>query len=315
MNYSVRHITRFRYKPPVRESVMELRMQPRSEGSQRCLSFELKVKPDALILQYRDFLGNIVHHFDIPGKHAELNMQVQSVVEILPVSPLDPKLSLNWSELDAAVEAGNFWEMMLPSDFARPTALLQQLARELRIDRNAAPLETLLEINHGIHDAFAYVPQSTSVDSPIDQAISARQGVCQDFAHIMIALVRGLKVPCRYVSGYLFHANGEQSTAEGASHAWVEAFLPRLGWVGFDPTNDMLCSDRHIRVAVGRDYADVPPARGVYKGGGESELSVSVSVNLSDAPNPLDLVPAVVERRLSSPFVDKHLAQQQQEQQ
>jgi transglutaminase-like putative cysteine protease len=315
MNYSVHHITRFRYKPPVRESVMELRMQPRSEGNQRCLSFELKVKPDALIMQYRDFLGNIVHHFDIPGKHAELNMKAQSVVEILPVSTLDPKIPPNWLELDAAVEAGNFWETMLPSDFARPTALLQQLARELRIERNTAPLETLLEINHGIHDAFEYVPQSTSVDSPIDQAISARQGVCQDFAHIMIALVRGLKVPCRYVSGYLFHANGEQSTTEGASHAWVEAFLPGLGWTGFDPTNDMLCSDRHIRVAVGRDYADVPPARGVYKGGGESQLSVSVSVNLSDAPNPVDLTPSVVKRRLPSPLVDNYLAQQQQEQQ
>lgn len=314
MTYSVRHTTRFRYKPAVRETVMELRMQPRNEGNQRCLSFELKVKPDALVMQYRDFLGNVVHHFDIPGKHTELNMKALSVVEILPVSAHDQKASPTWLQLDTAVETGNFWEMLLSSNFACSTPLLKQMALELGIERKATPIETLLEINHAIHDAFAYVPQSTRVDSPIDDAISARKGVCQDFAHIMIALVRGLKVPCRYVSGYLFHAHGEQTTAEGASHAWVEAFLPGLGWTGFDPTNDTFCGAHHIRVAVGRDYSDVPPARGVYKGGGESDLSVSVSVNLSDEPAP-EVVSAVVERRVPPPLVDNYLAQQEQQQQ
>ncbi len=120
--------------------------------------------------------------------------------------------------------------MLLPSDFARPTPLLGDLAKEMVLGRKSTPYDTLLEISQGIHAAFSYVPKSTNVDSPIDHALSARKGVCQDFAHVMIALVRQLKVPCRYVSGYLFHASGDQSSAaEGASHAWVEAFLPRLG--------------------------------------------------------------------------------------
>ncbi len=316
MIYSVRHLTRFRYKPAVRESIMELRMQPRSEGNQRCLSFDLRVKPDALVMQYHDFLGNVVHHFDIAGKHGELNIKSQSVVEILPTPELQVKNCGTWEQLDAAVDAGNYWEMLLPSDFARPTPLLQRLAQEMEIARRQRPLEVLMEISHGIHEVFAYVPNSTTVDSPIDHAISERKGVCQDFAHVMIALVRKLRVPCRYVSGYLFHTTDDQSSsAEGASHAWAEAFLPGLGWVGFDPTNDTVCNERHIRLAAGRDYAEVPPTRGVYKGGGESELSVSVAVALADAPAPEDMAPAVIQRRTPPRIAENYLSQQEQQQQ
>lgn len=316
MIYSVRHITRFRYKPAVRESMTEVRMQPRSEGNQRCLSFDLKVKPEAVVMQYRDFLGNVVHHFDIAAKHTELNVTAQSLVEVMPLSALNNKEQVTWAQLDAAVEAGNFWEMLLPSDFARPTTLLQQLVQDLGFERKATPMETLLEINHGIHETFAYTPRSTSVDSPIDHAISERKGVCQDFAHVMIALLRFMKVPCRYVSGYLFHAKSDQAcAAEGASHAWVEALLPGLGWIGFDPTNDMLCGERHIRVAVGRDYAEVPPTRGVYKGGGESELSVAVTVSLSDSTSADELQPVMIERRTPPPLIDNVAQQQEQQQQ
>ncbi len=315
MIYSVRHVTRFRYKPAVRESIMEVRMQPRSEGNQRCLNFDLKVKPEALVMQYQDFLGNLVHHFDIAGKHTELNLKAQSVVEIMPVPEPDLSNLGSWNDLDAAVESGNFWEMLLPSDFARSTPMLEDLAKELELGRKRTPFETLLEISHSIHSAFSYVPKSTNVDSPIDHALSERKGVCQDFAHVMIALVRELRIPCRYVSGYLFHARGDQSSsAEGASHAWVEAFIPGLGWTGFDPTNDTLCGERHIRVAVGRDYAEVPPTRGVYKGGGESELSVAVTVGLADAPSPNTLAPTVVTRQ-KPPLIDNYLAQQEQQQQ
>jgi transglutaminase-like putative cysteine protease len=172
------------------------------------------------------------------------------------------------------------------------------------------------EINQGIHRRFAYAPNSTQVDSPIDHALKERKGVCQDFAHIMIALVRTVGVPCRYVSGYLFHAKDDQSIAsEGASHAWVEALLPGSGWLGFDPTNNLLCGERHIRVAVGRDYAEVPPTRGVFKGGSESELSVSVTVALSDAPVPDGLPPAIVLRRSPPPPETNRVASQEQQQQ
>jgi len=314
--YWVRHITKFRYKPAVRESVMELRMQPRSDDGQRCLSFELTVKPSAVPSHYRDYLGNVVHHFDIAGSHTELTLRAQSVVEVLPPDRIHDAGSANWRELDALVAKGDYWEMLEPSTFARPTQSLQQAARHLKIERRATPLETFEYISHAIHNSFSYVPNSTKVDSPIDDALESRKGVCQDFAHIMIALVRELRLPCRYVSGYLFHAKNDRSnTSEGASHAWVEALVPAIGWMGFDPTNDLLCGERHIRVAVGRDYADVPPTRGLYKGGGESELSVAVTVALSDASAREEPASATVLRRPMPPPQQSHEEAEQQQQQ
>ena len=169
----------------------------------------------------------------------------------------------------------------------------------MRATRNTFAL--LTELNEAIYRLFAYVPHSTKVDSPIEDALQARQGVCQDFAHIMIALVRRLKIPCRYVSGYMFHRGDEYGdrkdrSVEGASHAWVEALVPRIGWVAFDPTNNLVGGDRHIRVAIGRDYADVPPTRGVYKGESQSELSVSVSVSPANTVAPEPVAPTFVVR-------------------
>jgi transglutaminase-like putative cysteine protease len=316
MIYSVRHITKFSYRPAIRESVMEVRMHPRSEANQRCLTFELNVKPSATLMQYRDFLGNIVLHFDIAGGHTQLTLEAQSTVEVLPIHEPDIADAGTWENLDAMVAADGYYEMILPSAFARPTALLEELAREMELERRGTPLRMLFEISEGIHEKFSYVPNTTTVDSPIDHALSERKGVCQDFAHIMIALVRKLGVPCRYVSGYLFHAKEDQSLAsEGASHAWVEARLPGLGWVGFDPTNNLLCGERHIRVAVGRDYAEVPPTRGVFKGGAESELSVSVTVALANAPAPEDLAPATILRRIPPPIQEETFRAQQEQQQ
>jgi transglutaminase-like putative cysteine protease len=153
------------------------------------------------------------------------------------------------------------------------------------------------------------------VDSPIEEALRSRQGVCQDFAHIMIALVRHLQIPCRYVSGCMFHRDESEKdrSLEGASHAWVEALVPRLGWVAFDPTNNLVGADRHIRVAIGRDYADVPPTRGVYKGEAQSELSVSVTVCPADSVAPEPIAPGFVIR--SRPILIRPAAQSKQEQQ
>jgi transglutaminase-like putative cysteine protease len=295
--YSVRHTTTFAYEPAVSGSVMEVRLQPRSETNQRCLTFHLDVSPAATINQYRDFAGNTVHHFDIPGSTTQVKVTAISTVEVQAVPA--PRISEagDWADLDALVAADDYWEMLLASEFARPTAALGELAAELKCERRASPLELLTELNEGIYKLFAYVPNSTKVDSPIDEALRTRQGVCQDFAHIMIALVRPIGVPCRYVSGYLFHRDAKKEhdrSLEGASHAWVEALVPRLGWVAFDPTNNLIGGDRHIRVAVGRDYADVPPTRGVYKGEAQSKMSVAVTVSPADAPLPEQTAPAIV---------------------
>jgi transglutaminase-like putative cysteine protease len=317
MAYSVRHITRFRYEPAVRESVMEVRMQPRTDARQRCLSFSLDVSPRANMMMYRDFFGNAVHHFDIPGQHELIEVAAQAVVEVLPPLAAQAGAVRDWRELDARVAQGDYWEMMLPSHYARPTELLEKLREKLDLKRRGYPLELLRELNTEMYEFFEYAPNTTKVDSPIDEALESRQGVCQDFAHIMIALVRQLKIPCRYVSGYLFHEDSAKDRSPaGATHAWVEAYLGELGWAAFDPTNNLPGCERHIRVAIGRDYADVPPTRGVHKGEAGSELSVTVSVSPVDAPEPADLPAARVTRfkppngTQNSEFNQQHQQQQ-----
>ena len=316
MAYSVRHITNFRYEPAVRESVMEVRMQPRTDFRQRCLSFSLNIDPRASMMMYRDFYGNAVHNFDIPERHRVIEVVAQAIVDVLPARDLDAELVGGWNELDERVAQTDYWEMLLPSHFAMPTELLEKLAAELDLRRRGNPLELLQELNGKLYQIFDYAPNTTDVDSPIDHALETRQGVCQDFAHIMIALVRQLKIPCRYVSGYLYHeAKSQDRSPVGATHAWVEAYLGELGWVAFDPTNNLEGCDRHVRVAVGRDYSDVPPTRGVYKGEAESELSVMVTVLPVDAPEPEEMPPTTVIRsRSRNAEANAELEQQQQQQ-
>lgn len=313
MHLSINHVTKFRYSAPITESIMELRMQPLSEGPQRCLKFDLNLKPSARITSYRDHLGNAVHHFDIPGRHTQLVINSKSLIESLPHDEPPALGAEAWDALDSLVDGGDYWDMLMPSQFARPTELLLDFARELDLQRRDDPLTVLRGLNTAIYNAFDYVPQSTTVDSLIDEALGTRKGVCQDYANIMIALVRHLRVPCRYVSGYLFHrVEYNDRSAQDATHAWVEALLPDLGWVGFDPTNNLLAGQRHIRVAVGRDYSDVPPTRGVFKGAAESELSVAVQVKPAEEPDSEEALRLIA--TLNRPPEAEHSAQQQQQQ-
>lgn len=317
MFYSIRHVTHFKYDSAVSESIMELRMQPRTEGPQRCLSFDLLVSPRARVHQYRDHVGNTIHHFDVPGKHSQLQIVSEAIVETQAPAFLPDTLPTDaWDELDEAVAQADYWESLMPSDFAKPTALLQDLARTLDVRRRDDPLSVLRGINSGIFHWFDYVPRSTKVDSPIDDALRARKGVCQDFAHVMIALVRSLGIPCRYVSGYLYHGSEDQDRSlEGATHAWVEAFLPQFGWIGFDPTNKLMAWERHIRTAIGRDYYDVPPTRGIFKGNARSELSVAVRVVPSQEPPPPDDEFRLSEMFVPAPVDEEEPMQVQQQQQ
>jgi len=288
--YSIRHLTRFRYSQPVSESIMETRMHPRSDSSQHCLAFSLSVSPRCRVFSYRDHHGNNVQHFDIPGEHNQLVIVAESLVEQQIQMNVPAFLSPDaWGDLDALIETGDYGEMLLPSTFAMPTPTLLELAKKLNVVRRDDPLMVVHELNKSIYEYFEYVPRSTRVDSPIDVAIESHQGVCQDFAHTMIALLRHIGIPARYVSGYLYRGreDHDRSTPD-ATHAWVEVLLPHYNWVGFDPTNDLIAYNRHIRTAVGRDYADVPPTHGIFRGKTDSELYVAVQVEASLEPPALD---------------------------
>ncbi len=323
MLYTIRHITTFKYGAPIHENVMETRMQPCTDDQQQCLHFHLHVRPATSVFYYQDYLNNTIHHFNIPGLHTELSLMAEATVKVTAPDGLPDRLTADaWQAVEQSSTDMAHWEMVMPSTFTPSTPALHELAAELQIERRADPLSVVRELNSAINHTFAYAPQSTRVDSPIDEAIAQRRGVCQDYAHVMLALLRNvLHMPCRYVSGYLYH-NQRDRLVSGATHAWVEVFLPDLGWVGFDPTNNIIAGERHIRVAFGRDYSDVPPTKGVFKGKAASQLGVSVHVRKTDELAPLEefsfnltepsFAPAVVSYA-SVPFLD--LLEQQQQQQ
>jgi transglutaminase-like putative cysteine protease len=316
MYFAIRHITEFVYSAAITESVMEVRMQPRDEPFQRCLSFRLDVSPRAQILTYRDHLNNAIQHFDVPGRHRQLVLTAEALVEARPNVDLPETLpSEAWAELDEIAAGGEFWDSLAPSRFARPTPLLRQLAQELHVSRRTDPLTLAWETNIALYHTLTYAPESTHVDSPIDDTLTTRRGVCQDYTHIMTALMRLVGVPCRYVSGYLYHREEEgMNTAEDSTHAWVEVYLPNVGWVGFDPTNNQLAGEQHIRVAIGRDYADVPPTRGVFKGTADTKLRVGVGVYPTEQlPHDEELIELSHVENVDQPPVEDVQQQQQQQ--
>jgi transglutaminase-like putative cysteine protease len=257
-------------------------MQPQKTPRQRLASFDLELDPAAQVFSYADPFGNAVYHFDVPHPHDQLTITARSVVETSAPDPLPEALDLGeWDRLKSDRVLVENFDFLRHQGFCVETDALRSFAAEHGLDRlrDRDPLTAVRRLAETLYDAFDYEPGVTDAESPIDLALSARRGVCQDFAHIMITLCRSWGIPARYVSGYLFtdREGGDRSDPD-ASHAWLEVFLPSTRWIGFDPTNNTLAGERHISAAIGRDYADVPPSRGVYKGEAESQLAVGVNV-------------------------------------
>lgn len=295
--YQVRHVTRYRYETEISESVMEVRKCPVTRDNQRCMSFKIEVDPAAKLFAFEEYLGNIVHNFDIPLPHQQMTVTAESLVEVKERESLPEKMEFSdWERLGELESETQYLDFIMHSPLVTPTPALLNYYEEVKPQAEEDPFSYLTRVSRHISQNFDYVPRSTQVDSPIDEALEKKQGVCQDFAHIMVGLGRLARIPSRYVSGYLFHRRdcGDRSSEE-TSHAWMEAYLPGFGWVGFDPTNDILVNDRHIVTCVGRDYKDLPPTKGVFRGECGSELSVAVQVNPADAPQVADEFMRMVE--------------------
>ena len=275
--YEVEHITRFVYSEPVGEAVLTLYLQPMRDETQHLESFSLKTRPAAELSFFRDPFGNAASFFDIPGEHSELLVTARSrVVHQPPVLPGGPGPS--WDEL-RAIESTGMWHWLFPTPLTTPTPALADFLATHRIEPGETPLETIQQVNSSLHEALPFTPGATGVDSPIDDALERGGGVCQDLTHIMVTILREWGIPARYVSGYLFpRGGGTERRMAKAGHAWLECFLPGMGWLPADPTNNTVAGDRHIRVARGRDYRDVPPTRGTFRGVARQNLDVTVNI-------------------------------------
>jgi transglutaminase-like putative cysteine protease len=275
---SVTHVTRFQYHAQVHESVMELRLAPRKSG-QEAQAFELETNPAATLFEYVDPFGNHVHHFDIVEPHDELTIEARMRVRTFPERVLPENLEPSaWDTLARLRAEGELWDFFEPSPHVALSPSVHAFANAHRLARTADPLTCIRGIVSSVHQALAYAPESTTVDTPLETVLETRRGVCQDFAHVCLALARANGIPCRYVSGYLVPKGEQSDTRPLASHAWIEVWLPTLDWTAFDPTHDLVAGERHISIAVGRDYGDAAPTRGVFRGGPAGTLAVSVRI-------------------------------------
>ena len=261
----VSHETRFDYDAPARASYNELRLTPRTETRQTALETKVVTLPPAPQYSYIDYWGTSVVAFNVDRGHEVLTITGNSLVDTQNSS--DPE-NCTWEDIsDAAMTMADH---LSPNLYTAPGPELSDIAQGLRTDR---PLETARRIMASTHDALRYVRGVTSVHTSANEAYADGAGVCQDFAHTMIALLRHVRIPARYVSGYLFRGSEDKDrSTPDATHAWVEALLPHLGWVGFDPTNGNLCDHRHITAAVGLTPEDVSPVLGSYYPAGVTSL-------------------------------------------
>jgi transglutaminase-like putative cysteine protease len=284
VDYTVTHATRFEYRGPVSESVMEVRLTPRNDGRQTLQEFAITTDPAAAIFGYVDAFGNDVRHFDILPSHSELVIHTRARVRTSQARQLPERLEHDvWPVLEALRANGEFWDYLEPSPRVPISPAVLAFAASLNLDGHADPLTCARGIMSAVHTALVYTPDSTTVDTPLDTVLDARSGVCQDFTHAALALLRLRGIPARYVSGYLAPQPEQSSQQNVTSHAWIEAWLPGLEWVALDPTHGSEAGERHISVAVGSDYADAAPTRGLFRGGPAGRLSVSVQIEGSGA--------------------------------
>jgi transglutaminase-like putative cysteine protease len=274
----VRHVTELSYGSHVEEAHSEVRKSPGDTGLQRVVTSKLEVEPQTLLRKHRDYFGNVVHHFDLLDPHAALRISAESVVETThavacgPESAPDPR---PWEERWA--------EYLCASPFVPDLPHYAEIRHGVnpRLDPDEF-LSALQALGAVLKRDFRYEANLTEVDSSPAVFFEKGGGVCQDFTHAAIGILRLARVPARYASGYLYDPATDPAHSElrgaAASHAWAQAWHPALGWVGLDPTNDQLVDWQYVRVAVGRDYGDVQPVRGVFRGAGEQRLTVSVAV-------------------------------------
>ena len=280
MKIQVEHRTVLEYSADVVESVMDARLGPRTDEHQRWGLFELKVTPSAAIRRYADGFGNVAHLITVAKPHRSIGVVMRGEIETTLTDPFQlPRAR------PTALAPGDIADYLGPSPLIPRADEVAALAAPFTAN-GAAPFDIVQQLMHAVFERFEYRSDVTTVTSTVTEILSHRTGVCQDFAHVLIGLCRAVGIPARYVSGYILAGteSGAPKRGTGASHAWIEAFTPTHGWRGFDPTNDLMASEHHVKMAVGRDYRDVPPTRGTFRGVADEELAVAVTTRAAGTP-------------------------------
>jgi transglutaminase-like putative cysteine protease len=287
MRYRITHLTAYHYEAEVSVSHHLLHLQPRPLPHQRILELDIEVQPEPTSRASRtDHFGNHAEVMTIEGAHRRLEITAHSLVEIDPAPCREGWTSPAWESVVEACSAQEWSEAVEAGEFRFDSPHVRRNNPATVFARRSFPagrswLEAVTDLCGRIHREFEFDPRATTLSTPVEEVLAGRKGVCQDFAHLMLSCLRSLGLPARYVSGYietLPPPGKARLVGADATHAWVSAFCPGLGWLDFDPTNGIVPGERHVTVAWGRDYSDVSPVRGVLVGSGSHSLKVSVDV-------------------------------------
>jgi transglutaminase-like putative cysteine protease len=285
MRIAVTHLTRLDFGQEVTESVMDARLGPRDDPDQRVRRFQVRLEPGGHVRRYEDGFGNAAHLLTTMRPHAFLQVTSETEVQTSLADPFEipspPPRPLDVIELVDYLHA---------SPLVPRLDIVSEMAAPFRPNDFADTFDTVRRMAEMIYEGFTYKQNVTDVTTSIEHVIEGRQGVCQDFTHLLIGLCRAIDIPARYASGYIVGpstnpADDDDNTPSrgaGASHAWIEAFTPTHGWRGFDPTNNLVANEHYVKVAIGRDYQDVAPTRGTYHGTAHENLTVGVTTRTLD---------------------------------
>ena len=278
--FKIHHITSYEYDRPVTESHNEIRIFPYACEEQEILEHQLQITGNPELLNYTDYWGNRIAQFNLNPSHTELVIENKLVVRTK--IPADRTLVFNTGFDQLQEDVSGSLQLL---ELTQPDQIQQQAAIQEIVGQIFQPWKSVAAIvqdcSQFIYQHFKYIKGITDTETTVDQIISHRSGVCQDFAHVMLQVLRSLRIPSRYVSGYIC-PNKNGLRGEGATHAWVESWIPEYGWSGIDPTNNIWVNNTHVKLAVGRNFTDCSPVKGTFKGPAQQNMYVYVSVGYED---------------------------------
>ena len=278
--FKIHHITKYEYERPVRESVNEIRIYPYTSEEQETLSHELNITSHPSILNFHDYWKNKVGVFNLLALHGELVIESKLMLRTISSSEVMVNFDTDFNDLQIEIADNlNLIELTEISKI-RNQPVVHDIIEQ--ITHNTKSIAAIAQnCNQFIYSNFKYIKGITDIETTVDEILEHRSGVCQDFAHLMLQVLRTLKIPSRYVSGYIC-PNKKGVRGEGATHAWVEVYIPKYGWAGIDPTNNVWVTNNHVKLAVGRHFNDCSPVKGTFKGPARQQLSVFVAVSYED---------------------------------
>jgi len=311
--FKIHHVTRYEYDRPVKESSNEIKIFPIINHKQEVLQHDLVITGNPEIYVFEDYWNNRIGLFNLLSPHKHLLIESKLIVRTTQSAQLNINFDGSWDQLKK--ETADVLQLL---ELSTPSLIQSQIKIKEIIQKLAPEKKSVAQLvedcNAYIFNEFKYIKGITDIETTVDEILEHQSGVCQDFAHLMLQILRTLHIPSRYVSGYIC-PNKNGMRGEGATHAWVEAYIPEYGWAGIDPTNNIWVTNTHVKLSVGKDFNDCTPIKGTFKGPAKQNLSVYVSIGYEDGQTFEEVNNVELQTQLNQKeeiLIDESFGQQQQ---